>query len=210
MRIHYFGHATCSLTAADGTCLLIDPYESGAFGGRFRYPPILGTFHAVTATHDHIDHHALHTVDAPYIHEGQTGPFEIKRFPLAHDEYDGKRRGGYTDALMIQVDNLCVVHLGDCGQSPEGLTPLRGCDVLFVPVGGFYTIGAFQAWEWVRRIQPRVAIPIHYKTPECDLPIRTLETFLALAREYNRAPESYIDVEVSAHLPRVVVIPHGP
>lgn len=210
MRIHFFGHAACAITASSGASLLIDPYLPGAFDGRFKYPRIVGDFVATTCTHDHIDHNATHLIDAPRIDAGEVGPFAISRFALSHDEFGGTKRGGSSDSLIVRVDGMSVVHLGDCGQSPEGHTPLHHCDVLLVPVGGYFTIGAFQAVEWWKRLQPRVCIPIHYRTPQCDLPIRGLETFLALVREYNRANASYIDVEVDSQLPRVVVLEPGP
>ena len=108
--------------------------------------------------------------------------------------------------LTIEVDGLRVMHLGDVGQAVPEDWPITSPDILFVPVGGFFTIGAFQANEWIRRTGARCAVPIHYRTPQCDLPIRGIETFLALAREYNRLSESYFNVEVGSVLPRVLVL----
>ncbi len=209
MRIDFFGHAACALTSNSGARLLIDPYDPGGFGGKISYPEIHGEFEAVVCTHDHLDHNAVHAVrpvPPPRVEEGTVGPFSIERIRLDHDEYGGKRRGGQTDALMIQVDGLCILHLGDVGQAPDGQWPIANCDVLLVPIGGFFTIGAFQAREWIRRSGARLAIPIHYSTPSCDLKIRGLETFLALEREYKWSSESYILETEDTRSSRVVVI----
>ncbi len=209
MRIDFFGHAACALTSNSGARLLIDPYEPGGFGGKISYPEIHGDFEAVVCTHDHLDHNAVHAVKPvapPRVEEGKVGPFLIERIRLDHDEYRGQRRGGTTDALMIHVDGLCILHLGDVGQAPNGQWPIAHCDVLLVPIGGFFTIGAFQAREWIRRSGARLTIPIHYHTASCDLKIRGLETFLALEREYKWSSESYILVTEEERSSRVVVI----
>ncbi|MEZ4461562.1 MAG: MBL fold metallo-hydrolase [bacterium] len=208
MRIRYHGHACVSLTASNGACLLVDPYQPGGFGGKMRYPPIVGEFVGAVCTHDHLDHSDLADVvpPPPLVHDGVVGPFSIERRAVAHDEYDGLRRGGFTDVLTIACDQWTLMHLGDVGQAVPHDWPITCPDILFVPVGGFFTIGAFQAIEWIRRTGARCAIPIHYRTPQCDLPIRGIETFLALVREYNRRSESYIDVEVDSVLPRVLVL----
>ena len=46
-------------------------------------------------------------------------------------------------------------------------------DVLLVPVGGFFTIDASGATEVMEQLQPRVTIPMHYKTK--DVTIRQLK-----------------------------------
>jgi len=38
-------------------------------------------------------------------------------------------------------------------------------DVLLLPVGGVSTINAAKAAEVVRQLEPKVVIPMHYKTP---------------------------------------------
>ena len=55
--------------------------------------------------------------------------------------------------------------MGDigCELSASQLDQLRGCDVLLIPVGGFYTINARQAFAMTKDIDPRVVIPMHYR-----------------------------------------------
>jgi len=187
MEFQYLGHAAVLLCHSRGT-LLIDPYETPAFDGQFRYRPITAQPDWVVATHAHSDHAAFGVVPAAtVVEEGVAGPYEIARVALWHDEYDGRRRGGRVDALEIRVDGLRVVHLGDVGCAPpaSAVARLRFADVLFLPVGGFYTIGAAQAWEWSERLCARTVVPIHYRTTACSLPIRGVEGFLAWAGEWK-------------------------
>lgn len=197
MHFEFLGHAAILLSRPDGT-LLIDPYDTPAFDGKFRYRPIDARPDWVVSTHAHVDHAAYHVVPhAELVESGTAGPFEISRVSLWHDEYRGRRRGGASDALKILVDTYVIVHLGDvgCSPPPEVIDSLRNPDVLFVPVGGFFTIGAAQAWEWVERLAPRCAVPIHYRTGACSLPLRGPESFLAWAGEWKEGISGPISVQ---------------
>lgn len=50
--------------------------------------------------------------------------------------------------------------LGDTDATPE-LENLE-CDILFIPIGGIYTMNAKQAAELTNKIAPKIAIPSHY------------------------------------------------
>jgi len=50
-------------------------------------------------------------------------------------------------------------------------------DVLLVPVGGFYTINAAQATEVVSLLQPKIVIPMHFKTEVAGLKIDPVDKF---------------------------------
>lgn len=187
MQIRFFGHAAVLLRAADGTTLLVDPYEPGGFGGRMGYAPITVRADAVVASHQHRDHAAVASLPNRPVNldaqgrRARFGPFHVSRHRADHDEYGGRRRGGQVDILQVQVDGLRVVHLSDVGHSPRPaqVRALRHPDVLLVPVGGFYTIGAAQAHEWARRLAPRWLIPIHFKTPRCQLALLPEQPFLS-------------------------------
>lgn len=51
-------------------------------------------------------------------------------------------------------------------------------DVLLVPVGGYYTIDHGQAAQVVRQLKPTVIVPMHYKTPANDYPIKDAALFV--------------------------------
>ena len=53
-------------------------------------------------------------------------------------------------------------------------------NVLLIPVGGNYTIDAEMAKEYVDRIMPDIAIPMHYRTKDCKLDIDRVDEFLNL------------------------------
>jgi L-ascorbate metabolism protein UlaG (beta-lactamase superfamily) len=81
--------------------------------------------------------------------------------------------------------NFC--HLGDLGhlldeKTAKGLQPV---DILFVPVGGVFTIDAAQAWKVIRSLEPKVVIPMHYKTGGLSLSIQPIDPFLSLAGDVS-------------------------
>ncbi len=193
MEARFLGHAAVLLMADDGTSLLIDPYNPGGFSGRMAYAPIPYQPDAVVCSHDHLDHCAVGDLaNRPQVidGEGAFGPFSVRRHQAYHDEYAGRRRGGAVDILDISVDGLRLVHLSDVGESPraELVAALRGPDVLFVPVGGFFTIGAAQAFEWSRRLAPARVVPVHYKTARCALSVRPRANFEAYVESPGQAP----------------------
>lgn len=199
MHIRFLGHACLLLTASDRTTLLIDPYNPGGFDGKMAYAPIPYRADFVVCTHQHTDHCAIADLPTPHpstIHDGPAGAFHIDRFQAAHDEYDGCRRGGLVDILRIQTDHLTAVHLSDVGHSPtaELLANIGPIDVLFVPVGGFFTIGAAQAREWCLRTGARIILPIHYQNTRCTLPLLPLKTFTSQGFSLKMQPDSVIAI----------------
>lgn len=208
MKVEFIGHA-CVALHLSGRVLLIDPYESGQFKGKMAYAPIDFRVDWVVSTHAHADHCAFHAVPGAFeiADEGQYGPFHIRRHRAWHDEYDGRRKGGPVDILEIGSDEATVVHLSDVGESPIAsiASKLRGADLVLVPVGGNFTIGAAQAWEWLERLAPRVAVPIHYRTGACGLPIRDASAFGAWVDEAEEIEQYRVDVQ--AQLPRRLIIP---
>lgn len=200
MKLELLGHACVVITSeVSGKRLMLDPYEPGGFGGKMAYLPITHEVDAVLCTHDHLDHCAVDGLPGSpprlSIERREEGArdgrefmaarapdgFEVSAFTLDHDEYGGRRFGGEVLACKITCDGWTLLHLSDVGHSP-GVREVQWAgevDVLLVPTGGLYTIGALQAVEWVERIGPKLIVPMHYQTSACHLPIGGLDLFLA-------------------------------
>lgn len=174
--LRFHGHACFSLSLPDGRRLLLDPFEPGGLGGAVRLPALPDVFDLVACTHHHVDHNAVHAVPSatPVAAPWREGDVRIDRIPAAHDEYGGRLRGGHTDILVVTTPDGVVAHCGDLGERPEG--PLLEAlvdakiDVLIVPVGGYFTLGADGAAELVARLKPRVAVPCHSADDGVALP----------------------------------------
>jgi L-ascorbate metabolism protein UlaG (beta-lactamase superfamily) len=72
---------------------------------------------------------------------------------------------GRNNINRFEIDGLKFVHMGDigCDLTDTQLDEIKGCDVLMIPVGGFFTINARQAYEMINLIEPRAVIPMHYR-----------------------------------------------
>jgi L-ascorbate metabolism protein UlaG (beta-lactamase superfamily) len=68
-------------------------------------------------------------------------------------------------------------------------------DILFVPVGGFFTVDATVASQVCDQLKPRVTIPMHFKTPKCAYPIAGVEDFLRGKKNVRKIEGSEVGFE---------------
>ncbi len=61
---------------------------------------------------------------------------------------------------IINVDGIRIYHAGDSDAIPE-MEKIKA-DIIFLPVGGTYTMTAEQAAEVANKIKPKIAVPMHY------------------------------------------------
>ncbi|MBR6880388.1 MAG: MBL fold metallo-hydrolase [Clostridiales bacterium] len=173
MEITYFGHS-CFKIEKDGFSIIIDPYKTGSVPG---YEPLKEKANSVLSTHRHDDHFGLSEVRLSDTRIDT--PFVVDMIETYHDDKEGALRG--TDnVIIIEADGMKIVHMGDigCDLPDEDLEKIKGCDVLMIPVGGFFTIDAGQAFRMIGKIEPATAIPMHYRGPSFGYDvIGTLETF---------------------------------
>ena len=189
MIIRYYGHSLFTFTLENGYTVLTDPY-----GSFYTYPKQTLRADVVTVSHHHHDHDAVSMVTGqPTVLETQ-GIFTPARGVVItgilskHDAANGAQRGDNL-IFTIEAEGLRLTHLGDLGHvlSAAQRRAIGTPDVLFTPVGGVYTTDAQAAYENVALLNPRVAVPMHYRTAySAEMPIQTEKPFLALM---NAAPE---------------------
>jgi len=136
-------------------------------------------------THQHSDHNNKKAISgSPFLVE-EPGEYEIngvyiQGIPAFHDDSQGEERGVVT-IYVIESEGIKICHLGDLGQkelTPEQLDQIGDVDILMVPVGGVYTIGAKGASRIISQIEPKLVIPMHYQVPKLKLKLNSLEQFL--------------------------------
>ena len=184
MKIQWLGHAAFLITAADGTTILMDPYESGSYGGGIGYGPIHVSADILTISHDqHEDHNYVKGITGnPEVIKG-AGKDHIKgvtitRVATFHDNSQGKERGPNC-VVCLEKEGLHICHLGDLGHvlTSEQVNAIGPVDILLIPIGGVFTIDPSEATEVVKLLKPRIVIPMHYKTPKCGFPLATVDPF---------------------------------
>ena len=206
MKIKWNGHASFTITAAGGTVIVTDPYESGGFDGALAYGPVDDRADVALISHDHADHNHPHDLQGqPKILKGagEAGGIKFNTVAAAHDTEGGKSRGQNT-LFSFTVDGVSVAFLGDLGHllSPEQIKALGRVDVLLLPVGGFFTIDAGAAAKIVDQLSPRLVIPMHYKTAKCKFPISNEEDFARHMTRVKKLGQSEVELK-SETLPKV-------
>jgi L-ascorbate metabolism protein UlaG (beta-lactamase superfamily) len=61
---------------------------------------------------------------------------------------------------IIEIGGIRYAVCGDTDATEE-LTRIK-CDVLFIPIGGTYTMTAREAADCANKINPQTAVPVHY------------------------------------------------
>ena len=155
------------------------------------------TARIVTVSHHHPGHCYVQGISGePKIVTGP-GEYEINGVLIIgiatfHDADRGRERGKNTIYLM-EVDEISICHLGDLGHvlTAEQVEELGNVDVLLLPVGGVSTISAPMAAEVVRQLEPKAAVPMHYKTRALSWGLEPVEKFLKEigAKQVNPQPK---------------------
>ncbi|NLH48746.1 MAG: MBL fold metallo-hydrolase [Myxococcales bacterium] len=214
MKIRWNGHSSFTITTANGTVIVLDPYEPGAFGGGIAYRPIDVKPDIVVISHDHADHNYTAGFKKPFIEVRQNADVNgivFRALETFHDEVQGAKRGRNL-IFIIKTDGMILCHLGDLGHklSDAQLKEIGKVDVLMGPIGGFYTIDARTAAEVVSRINPRIFIPMHFKTDKCKFPISPVADFLAGKSNVKQlaADELEMTADKLPHVGEIIVLRH--
>lgn len=207
MKIKSYGHSAFNLTTQSGVRIIIDPYESGAFGGAIGYAPITDEADLILISHDHGDHNHTDGIRGSFTEVREEGSYDLKgiritAIPVYHDASRGSERGKNL-IFSVEADGLKVVHLGDLGHQldKETLSRLGKTDVLMLPVGGTFTVTAAEATEVMNAIKPSITLPMHYKAEKIMLPLTPLEDFTQGRGGVRKVDSPEIEVSVD-NLPR--------
>ena len=213
MVITWYGQACFKIQSGDKT-LVLDPF-SKSIG---LTPPAIQA-DVVFVTHDHHDHNNIKTVKGdPFIINGP-GEYELKGVKILglesfHDEEEGAKRGLNT-IYLLEMEDIRILHLGDLGQdslSDKQLEAVGEVDVLMVPVGGHFTVDAKNAVSILNQIEPKIAIPMHYKIPKLTIKeLEGVDKFLKELGEEDIKPQEKLtlkakDFQVESKKTEIVVM----
>ncbi len=180
IKIQWFGHSMWKFSISD-TEIIVDPFTD------IGYPlPKNLTADIVVSTHNHFDHNNFSLIKGNYKKIIEEGDYEykdihIKAIQVWHDKNHGLERGKNL-LVKIQSEEFSLLHCGDLGHIPDDYTikQLGKIDMIFIPIGGTYTINAKEAKTVIDLIKPKIIFPMHYKTPAISFDITSLEPFISL------------------------------
>ena len=202
MEITYIAHSCFKIKTKNQT-IVIDPYDPQKTG--YKLPKLSADI--LMISHDHSDHNFKENVtDVALLVDG-AGEYEkddtyiygIKTF---HDDKKGAERGSNT-IYLIEAEGFSLLHLGDLGHEleKETLENIPEVDVLFIPVGGKYTINAATAAKVISSIEPSFVIPMHYQTKQptsLSKELALLDTFLdEMGSDTNGSLEEHDSLKLS-------------
>ena len=206
MRLEWIGHACFSMTAADGTVVITDPYDDSV---GIDMVPLKADL--ITMSHDHHDHCEMSMiVGKPVIARGPelaaVGSVTARVLDSYHDDVQGAKRGR-NFIRIFEIDDLTVVHMGDQGCMPreDVIEAIAGADVLLLPVGGTYTVDAQGAKEIIETVKPQCVVPMHVKTRRCPYPIAPVTQFLSLMGMEDASAYDMIEI-TEDHVPQGVLL----
>jgi len=199
MIIKWLGHSCFLITSKGGLRIITDPY---VVGGGINYSPINEAADIVLMSHNHTDHNNVSAVrGGPKAIKGNgiksAKGIQFRGIATYHDPSQGRQRGPNT-VFCFSLDSMNLCHLGDLGHvlSQEQVEQVGAVDILFIPVGGFYTIDAAKASQVCEQLKPKVVIPMHFKTSKCDYPIATVEDFLRGKRNVRKIDSSKAEFKI--------------
>jgi len=196
MKIKWLGHSSFLIESERGIKIITDPFDE-TLG--YKLPRI--KVNIVTVSHEHFDHNYVRGVKGrPVVFKGlvnrESHKMEFRGISSYHDSVYGGQRGLNT-IFVIKTDGLNLCHLGDLGHvlDSDKLTEIGRVDILFIPVGGFYTIDSSQAIQIIKEIKPKIAIPMHYKTEAIKFSIDPVEVFLSDKDNVQRLESNEFEIK---------------
>ena len=179
LQIRWHGHACWEIT--NDVTLVTDPHDGKSIG--IPAPNVAGDI--ILVSHDHYDHNSVKSVEKDNSkvvldeRKRTINDIEIKGIESFHDEDQGAKRGKNIIYKFV-VDDISFCHLGDLGHDldDEAVQKIGQVDILFIPIGGTFTVDDKQAWDLVKKINPKIIVPMHYKIGGLSLPIAGIDSFL--------------------------------
>jgi len=178
MEISWLGHSCFRIRGKQAT-VVTDPVSPGK-------GYTLGKINAniITVSHGHDGHsYASGVLDNPRV-LNKPGEYEVSGILIIgltsfHDASHGTERGK-NNIFVFETEEMSVCHLGDlgCPLSASQVEAIGKVDILMIPVGGGSTINAAAASATVRQIEPKIVLPMHYKTSLFQDNLEPVEVFL--------------------------------
>lgn len=168
--LQWLGHACFVLKLlTSGLTVVIDPFPAERVG----YKPISVKADVILITHGHFDHNYLQAVQGKPIVIDKPGENKLNGLRvIGYKTSHGQGRGDNI-VFVIEAEGLRIAHCGDLGVLPskEDVKSVGRIDVALIPVGGYFTIDAQQAWQLVEMVKPKVVIPMHYRHPKSKITV---------------------------------------
>ena len=177
MDITWLGHSCFRLHDAD-MVVVTDPYPTSV-GLRIDNRPAS----VVTVSNAHPNHNNAESIEGDPKVFSNPGEYEYNGVtvrgvmtPLA----DGQPQEERNVAFSIEIGAINVCHLGDISipLTTRLIDELKPVDVVLVPTGGHCTLDMDQVYQTLQDLDPKIVIPMHYKTEGITVDVDPIENFV--------------------------------
>ncbi len=178
MEITWYGLSCFKITERGMATVVTDPYDHRETG----YEPLKLKADIVTVSHDAPGHNYLEGVQGnPYSITGP-GEYEVGGVFITGIQIGGKHQPDEVKNTIFVFDfnGVTIAHLGDLSRLPTQteVEALGIVNVALVPIGSGRTLNAARASEVISLLEPHIVIPMHYATPDGNIPLDSLSKFL--------------------------------
>ena len=195
MEIYWLGHGCFRLRGRDATVLL-DPCPPSTGYRIGKVPADVVTISRDVADSNHRD---AATGDPKFL--DRPGEFEIAGVlvtGIATDDADREDGHSRNVAFVVDIDDIRVCHLGYIQQVPAGdEVEELSADILLLPVGGDGVLNAAKAAEIVSLLEPKIVIPMLYKTDVSKGDLEPVDRFIKEMGSEAKTPEQRLNINKS-------------
>ncbi len=170
VKVTYLSHACFEVTDQRHT-ILVDPFftKDNPLAPQYNGKPDI-----VLITHEHFDHNDARkfnslVVAPPTLKEKykemttmEVGDSKLVKTVSITMIGASHHQSKYPAGYIFELGGIRFAHLGDTYL--DGVQRLANIDVLFVPIGGFFTMDINDAVKALDIIKPKTAIPMHFNT----------------------------------------------
>ena len=213
VSVEWLGHCCFRLSGDSGPRILIDPFDE-TIG--LHVPPF--ECDILLISHGHYDSAARHLVPPPYElvdSKGTTiaGNIAFNAFPWWHDQRQGKDFGSVL-IFVFELEGMKIGYLSHIGAVPRQWVyeNIQDLDIMFLPVGGIFTLGASDASYLAKQLKPKLIIPMHFKLPWLSFTLGPLSDFTRLMPDALKVDDwnVLIPKERLPETPTVLLMRHWP
>lgn len=94
--------------------------------------------------------------------EYKIGNINFKTMPMYNIDKPFHPKSNNWIGYLLNIENIIYYIVGDSDTTEELVTVK--CDILFIPIGGKYTMNIDEALNATTKISPNIVVPVHYGT----------------------------------------------
>lgn len=128
--------------------------------------PPQGQADLVLVSHQHHDHNNVQSLKGNPTVIDIPGEYSFKGISIIGiPSYHDMSKKIANTIFIMEAEEMRICHLGDLGIELEQkeLDLINSVDILMIPIGGNYTIDYKKAIDLIKKIEPAIIIPMHYK-----------------------------------------------